>query len=58
MNENTIHKITIIKKSAEILLEHYLSKGIKNTLMETGIKNILEITSSVLEDIEKEKDRG
>jgi hypothetical protein len=58
MNEYTIEKITIIKKSAEILLKHYKSRGFKNTLIETGLSNILEMASSVLEDIAKEKDRG
>ncbi len=57
MDDNTIHKIGIIKKSAEILLEHYESRGFKNTLMETGMKNILELSNSILEDIRNGKDR-
>jgi hypothetical protein len=58
MNEYTIHKITIIKKSAEILLEHYEKKGFKNTLFEVGLKNILGMSDSILEDIEAEKNKG
>lgn len=57
MNEYTIHKIAIIKKSAEILLENYESRGFKNTLMETGLKNIIGMADSVLEDIAKEKNK-
>ena len=55
MNESTIEKITIIKKSAEILLENYEKRGLKNTIMEVGLKNILGMSSSVLEDIAQEK---
>lgn len=55
MNEYTSKKVNIIKRSAEILWEHYEKKGFKNTLIETGIKNILGMCDSILEDIEKEK---
>jgi len=58
MKEHTIHKITIIKRSAEILLENYQGRGIKNTLFETGLKNILGMCDSILEDIEAEKNKG
>ena len=55
MNEYTIKKINIIKKSAELVLESYQKRGLKNTIMETGIRNILGMADSVLEDIADEK---
>jgi len=55
MNEDIIKKVKAIKRSAELLLEHYETRAFKNTLMETGLKNILGISDSILEDIEKEK---
>ena len=55
MNEHTIKKITIIKKSAEILLENYKNRAFKNTIVEVGLNNILGMCDSILEDIEKEK---
>jgi len=58
MNEYTIKKVNIIKKSAEILLENYERKGFKNTIAEVAIKNILGMCDSVLEDIEAEKNKG
>ena len=54
MNENTLHKITVIKKSAEIVLEHCSSRGFNDGLIERGIKNILSMSKSVLEDVERE----
>lgn len=57
MNEYTIKKINIIKKSAELLLENYEKRGLKNTIMETGLKDILGMCDSILEDIPDEKAR-
>jgi len=57
MNEDIAKKVNIIKRSAEILLEHYEGRGIKNSLMQIGLKNILEMSVSILEDIAKEKEK-
>jgi len=58
MNEYTIKKVNIIKRSAEILLEHYQMKGFKDVLIEVAVKNILGMCDSILEDIEAEKNKG
>lgn len=55
MKEHIMKKLDIIKKSAEILLEHYETKGFKNTLMETGLKNILGMSQEAIAEIEEEK---
>jgi hypothetical protein len=58
MNDYTIEKVNIIKKSAEILLENHKTRGFKNTIVEVGLKNILGMCDSILEDIEAEKNKG
>jgi hypothetical protein len=55
MKEHLIKKLDIIKKSAELLLTHYESKGFKNTLFEVGLKNILNMSQEAIAEIEKEK---
>jgi hypothetical protein len=55
MNEILIKKLGFIKMSAEILLEHHQARGFKNTMMETGLKNILEIAQEAIYEIQKEK---
>jgi len=55
MNENLIRKLDIIKKSAELLLEHHQTRGVKSTLMEVGLKNILGMSQEAIEEIEEEK---
>jgi hypothetical protein len=57
MNEYTIEKVTIIKKSTEILFEHYQKRGFKDLLIEGALKNILGMCDSILEDIEPEKNK-
>jgi len=57
MNDDIAKKVNIIKRSAEILLEHYEGREIKNSLMEIGLKNILEMSVSILEDIAKGKEK-
>jgi hypothetical protein len=55
MKEDLIKKLEVIKKSAEILLEHYETKAFKNSLMEVGLKNITAISQEAIAEIEKEK---
>jgi len=55
MNETLLKKLDIIKKSSEILLEHHQTRGFKNSLMEVGLKNILNMSQEAIDEIEKEK---
>jgi len=55
MKEHLIKKLDIIKKSAELLLEHYETKEFKSTLMEVGLKNILSMSQEAIAEIEEEK---
>jgi len=55
MKEHLIKKLDIIKKSAELLLEHHETREFKSTLMEVGLKNILSMSQEAIDEIEKEK---
>lgn len=55
MKEDLIKKLTVIKKSAEILLEHYETRAFKNSLMEVGLKSIIAISQEAIAEIEEEK---
>jgi len=55
MNETLLKKLDVIKKSSEILLEHHQTRGFKNSLMEVGLKNILNMSQEAIDEIEKEK---
>ena len=55
MKEDLLKKLDIIKKSAELLLAHYETKGFKNTFMEIGLKNILAMSQEAINEIEEEK---
>jgi len=55
MKEELIKKLNAIKRTSEILLEHYETRAFKNSIMEVGLKNILGITQEAIETLEKEK---
>ena len=55
MKEDLLKKLDIIKKSAELLLVHYETRGFKNSFMEIGLKNILAMSQEVIAEIEEEK---
>ncbi len=55
MKEDLMKKLEVIKKSAEILLEHSESKAFKSSLMEVGLKNIIAMSQEAIDEIEKEK---
>jgi len=55
MKEDITKKLDIIKKSAELLLEHYETKEIKNRLLVVGLKNILNMSQEAIHEIEEEK---
>jgi len=53
-DEEMIKTLEAIKKSGELVFEHYKSKGFQNTLIEVGIQNIIGICKMALEQITKE----
>jgi len=55
MKEELTKKLNAIKRTAEILLEHYETRAFKNSIMEVGLKNILGTTQQAIDEIEKEK---
>jgi hypothetical protein len=54
-DEEIIKTLEFIKKSGELVFEHYKSKGFKNSLIEVGIQNIIGICKTALGQITKEK---
>lgn len=54
-DEQIIKTFEVIKKSGELVFEHYKSRGFKNSLIEVGIQNIIEMCRTALEQITKEK---
>jgi hypothetical protein len=56
--EETIKTLEVIRKSGELVFEHYKAKGFKNTLIEVGIQNIIGTCDTALEQIANEKDEG
>jgi len=56
--EEIIKTFEVIKKSGELVFEHYKARGFKNTLIEVGIKNIIGICDTALEQIAEEKSGG
>ncbi len=53
--EEIIKTFEVIKKSGELVFEHYKARGFKNTLIEVGIQNIIGTCDTALEQIAKEK---
>jgi hypothetical protein len=54
-DEEIIKILEVIRKSGELVFEHYKSKGFKNTVIEVGIQNIIGMCKTALEQITKEK---
>jgi len=54
-DEEIIRSFEIIKKSAELVLEHYKSRGFRNSVIEVGIRNIVDICKVNLERVTEEK---
>lgn len=52
-DEEIIKTLEVIKKSGEMVFEHYKSRGFKNSLIEVGIQNIIGICKTALEQITK-----
>ena len=57
-NEEILKILEGIKKSGELVFEHYKARGFKNSLIEVGIKNIIGICDTALGQIAKEKGEG
>ena len=56
--EEIIKTLEVIKKSGELVFEHYRARGFKNSLIEVGIQNIIGMCDTALEQIAKEKNEG
>jgi hypothetical protein len=56
--EEIIKTFEVIKKSGELVFEHYKARGFKNSLIEVGIQNIIGTCDTALEEIAKEKNEG
>jgi len=54
-NEEIIKTFEVIKKSGELVFEHYKARGCKNSLIEVGIQNIIAMCNTALEQIVREK---
>ena len=54
-DEEIIWSFEIIKKSGELVLEHYKSRGFRNSVIEVGIRNIIDICKLNLEQDTEEK---
>jgi hypothetical protein len=44
-----------ILQSARLVLEHYRSRGFKNTLIEVGLNNVIGMTETAIEMLEKKQ---
>ena len=55
MEEHLIKKLDIIKKSAELLMDHHETRGFKDNLIRVGLQNIISISQEAIDEIEKEK---
>ena len=55
MRQDLISKLSAIKRTSEILLEHYETRGFKDNLMKEGLKNILNMSQEAIAEIEEEK---
>jgi len=56
--EGIIKTFEVIKKRGEMVFEHYKARGFKNSLIEVGIKNIIGMCDTALEQIGEEKKQG
>ena len=56
--EEIIKTFEVIKKSGELVFEHYKARGFKNSLIEVGIQNIIGTCNTALEQIAKERGEG
>lgn len=54
-DEEIIKAFEVIKKSGELVLEHHQSRGFRNSLIEVGLQNIIDMCKIALEQIYKEK---
>jgi hypothetical protein len=59
MDTNIVEVLKNIKKSTELVFEHYRyferAKGFKNTLIEIGLENIISMAQDSIDEIEQTK---
>jgi hypothetical protein len=44
-----------IQKTAEIVLQHHMSRPLRNTIITVGIESIISMAKEAIQDIEKVK---
>ncbi len=55
MKTDVLKILEDIKKSAELVFEHYQSRGLKNTLIEIGLRNIITLAKDGMKQMELPK---
>ena len=55
METNVIKVFENIGKSAELVFEHYRTRGFKNTLIEVGLNNIIALAQEGIKLVEQGK---
>ncbi len=55
METDVLKILEDIKKSAELVFEHYQSRGLKDTLIEIGPKNIITLAKDGMKQLESPK---
>jgi sugar-specific transcriptional regulator TrmB len=55
MEEKLINTLKAIQRTAEIVLEHHMSRPLRNTIITVGIESIISLAKELIEDIEKVK---
>jgi hypothetical protein len=53
MEEKLIDKLKAIQKTGEIVLQHHMSRPLRNTIITVGVESIISMAKEAIEDIEK-----
>ena len=55
METTVVNILRNIKQSAELVFQHYESRGFKNTLIEVGLKNIIALAQEGTDQMKQTK---
>ena len=55
METTVVNILRNIKQSAELVFQHYESRGFKNTLIEVGLKNIIALAQEGIDQMKQTK---
>lgn len=53
METTVVNILRNIKQSAELVFQHYQSRGFKNTLIEVGLKHIIALAQEGVSQVEQ-----